>query len=244
MADSKGTASRGDQLKAMNAFFAKSDARDKLCATIQYALLFAHAGQAGKVKKAQAAIAASRKVFRILKPVEALTPILADPFARNASKDDPASLVALRRLQSLCMALYFGGDHVAWSKSAGLIESEETASLAQKVSMYSWFMGSVCKALSELYELSRLSKKTNDQLRGLEEEDARSDVRARADAVAAKRSFTVAHACVQATLALGLAKAVDLKPRTLGALGVAASVMNLYMMLPGSFKPALKAKAA
>merc|ERR1711977_490536 len=135
-----------ENLKTMKELLAKSDGRDKLCATIQYALMFIHAGQAGKVKKAQGNIASARKVFRVMKPVETLTPIITDPFGTKAlsKMDDPKLLFLVKRAQMLLMALYFGGDHVVWSKSAGILEDAETAALAKKVSMYSWFGGSVC----------------------------------------------------------------------------------------------------
>merc|ERR1711977_142584 len=133
-----------ENLKTMKELLAKSDGRDKLCATIQYALMFIHAGQAGKVKKAQGNIASARKVFRVMKPVETLTPIITDPFGTKAlsKMDDPKLLFLVKRAQMLLMALYFGGDHVVWSKSAGILEDAETAALAKKVSMYSWFGGS------------------------------------------------------------------------------------------------------
>jgi hypothetical protein len=229
-------------LKTMKGVLAKSDGRDKVCATIQYALMFIHAGQAGKVKKVQGNVAQARKVFRVFKPVETLTPLLTDPWGKKASKDDPNTMFLIKRAQMLLMALYFGGDHLVWAKSAGVIDDAETATLAEKVSMWSWFGGSVCKALVEMFELSKLVSKTNQELKDLtdETEDERREIRAKADAQALKRTFTVCHATVQATLALGLVDALPLKPRTLGFLGVTASVMNLYMMLPSSFQPHLK----
>merc|ERR1712224_839906 len=231
-----------ENLKTMKALLAKSDGGDKVCATIQYALMFIHAGQAGKVKKVQGNVAQARKVFRVFKPVETLTPLITDPWGK---KDDPSTLFLIKRAQMLLMALYFGGDHLVWAKSAGVIEDAETATLAKKVSMWSWFGGSVCKALVEMFELSKLVSKTNQQLKELTEEeleDERREIRAKADAQALKRTFTVCHATIQATLALGLVDALPLKPRTLGFLGVTASVMNIYMMLPGSFQPQLKGK--
>ena len=51
-----------ENLKTLKALLAKSDGRDKVTATIQYALMFIHAGQAGKVKKAQGNVASARKV--------------------------------------------------------------------------------------------------------------------------------------------------------------------------------------
>ncbi|QDZ25636.1 peroxisomal membrane protein 11 [Chloropicon primus] len=239
-----------ENLNTMKQFLAKSDGRDKLCATIQYALMFIHAGQAGKVKKVQGQVASARKVFRVMKPVETLAPMITDPFGTKAlaKTDDPKIMFLVKRAQMLLMALYFGGDHVVWAKSAGIIEDAETATLAKKVSMYSWFGGSICKALNEMFELSKLVSNTNTKLKSLQDKDGeevdeeRRETRAKADAMALKRTFTVCHAFIQATLALGLADALPLKPRTLGFLGVTASVMNIYLLLPGSFKPQLKAK--
>jgi len=236
-----------ENLKTMKSVLSKSDGRDKLCATIQYALMFIHAGQAGKVKKVQGNIASARKVFRVFKPVEVLTPMITDPWGTKAAKsDDPKMMFLVKRAQMLLMALYFGGDHLVWAKSSGILEDAETATLAKKVSMYGWFGGSVCKALVEMFELSKLVSKTNQKLKDLtdeEFEEERREVRAKADAQALKRTFSVCHAAVQATLALGLVEALPLKPRTLGVLGVTSSLMNLYMLLPGSFQPQLKAKA-
>jgi len=237
-------------LKTMKDLLAKSDGRDKLLATVQYALMFVHAGQAGKVKKVQGNVASARKVFRVMKPVETLAPMITDPFGAKelAKTDDPALMFLVKRAQMLLMALYFGGDHVVWAKSAGLIEGAETATLAKKVSMYSWFGGSVCKALVQMFELSKLVSRTNAKLKTLQDkdgedaEDERRETRAKADAEALKRTFTVCHAAIQATLALGLAEALPIKPRTLGVLGVTASVMNIYLLLPGSFKPQLRPK--
>jgi len=181
----------------------------------------------------------------VFKPVETLTPILTDPWGAKASSSDPNLMFLIKRAQMVLMALYFGGDHLVWAKSAGLIEDADTASLAKKVSMWSWFGGSVCKAILEMYSLSKLVSKTNKQLKELQEEDQedeRRETRAKADAEALKRTFTIAHAGIQATLALGLVEALPLKPRTLGFLGVTASVMNIYLLLPGSFKPQFQIK--
>merc|ERR1712188_27308 len=139
-----------ENLKTMKALLAKSDGRDKVCATIQYALMFVHAGQAGKVKKVQGNIASARKVFRVLKPVEVLTPLITDPWGAKASKSDSNLTFLVKRAQMCLMALYFGGDHVVWAKSAGLLEDADTATLAKKVSMWGWFGGSCCKALIEI----------------------------------------------------------------------------------------------
>jgi len=112
-----------DNLKTLKTLLAKSDGRDKVCATIQYALMFIHAGQAGKVKKAQGNVASARKVFRVFKPVETLTPILTDPWGAKASSSDPNLMFLIKRAQMVLMALYFGGDHLVWAKSAGVSDA-------------------------------------------------------------------------------------------------------------------------
>jgi hypothetical protein len=56
--------------------------------------------------------------------------------------------------------------------------------------------------------------------------------------------FSVVLAHVQALLAAGLLQTLPLKPRTTGLLGVIASAMNCYMLLPAYPKPASKAKTA
>ena len=59
---------RADEyLKAAQGFLAKSDGRDKLLATLQYAAMVAAAGEAGRALKVQKNLGAARKPFRILK---------------------------------------------------------------------------------------------------------------------------------------------------------------------------------
>merc|ERR1719263_880628 len=117
---------------------------------------------------------------------------------------DPALLILLNRVQTLCMASYFSADHIVWAKNAGIYEDAEMATWLQKVSMLSWFGGSVCKAVGELAELARLVGRTNKALKDAETEEEKTEARAAADAEAFKRSLTITHASVQACLALGL----------------------------------------
>jgi hypothetical protein len=59
---------RADEyIKAAQAFLAKSDGRDKLLATLQYAAMVAAAGEAGRALKVQKNLGAARKPFRLLK---------------------------------------------------------------------------------------------------------------------------------------------------------------------------------
>jgi hypothetical protein len=56
-----------DYIKSAQVFLAKSDGRDKLLATLQYAAMVAAAGEAGRALKVQKNLGAARKPFRILK---------------------------------------------------------------------------------------------------------------------------------------------------------------------------------
>lgn len=227
---------------------AKSDGRDKLCATVQYACQFASAGEPGDLKKVQASFASARKVFRIMKPVEALVPLLTDPGTSKA----PAHQKLLGKLKALLMSLYFAGDHVSWAKGAGLFNDAERAERAQKLSMYCWMGASICTIITELEEIgvafnasqaaaavaqSGSAVADASGASGAAKADDAARRKAREEEAAAlkavqKRLLTLTHAVTQASLAAALSGLVPMKPRTIGALGVAASAMNCYMLMP------------
>lgn len=54
-------------LQGVQGFLDKSDGRDKLLATVQYAAMFLSAGQPGDIKRIQVSVATARKVFRVMK---------------------------------------------------------------------------------------------------------------------------------------------------------------------------------
>ena len=233
-----------DRLKVLNAFMAKSDGRDKLCATVQYECQLLSAGEPGDLKKIQGSFASARKVFRIMKPIESLVPLLTDPGTSKA----PQHQQMLAKLKALLMSLYFAGDHVSWAKSVGLFNDAEKAERAQKMSMYCWMGASLCTIISELEEIgnafnasqqaaaaaaadtaavSSSSSKPDEVARRKAREEEAAALKA-----VQKRLLTLTHAVTQASLAAGLSGLVPMKPRTIGALGVAASAMNVYMLMP------------
>jgi len=89
------------------------------------------------LKRTQASITSARKVFRILKPLEMLMPIYQNP---SLDWRKPLHVEVLKKLKCLCMALYFGMDHVVWMKQAGLIVKDIQS--YQKASMLGWLGGS------------------------------------------------------------------------------------------------------
>lgn len=209
--------------KLLSQFLDKSDGRDKLLAAVQYAAMFVAAGQPGDVKKIQASVATARKVFRIMRPLEALNPILQSPGLGSK----PLWVEALIKLKPLLMSIYFGADHVVWAQQAGLMSNKSLTDRAQKTSLYGWFGGSLCTIVLELYELAAVAARQPGE--------SSADYQARLDKARPdinKRLLTLIHACFQAALAMGLLELRPWKPRTVGALGVIASIMNCYMLYP------------
>ncbi|KAL4440647.1 hypothetical protein ABPG77_000356 [Micractinium sp. CCAP 211/92] len=220
--------------KALSGFLDKSDGRDKLLAAVQYAAMFVAAGQPGNVKKIQASVATARKVFRIMRPLEALGPLINTPGLAGGGR--PLWIEALIKLKPLLMSLYFGADHIVWVQQAGLMDNKGLTNRAQKASLYGWFGGSLCTIVLELYELAAVAARRPNE--SSEDYSARM---AKAKPELNKRILTLVHACFQArqgaALAMGLLELRPWKPRTVGALGIIASVMNCYMLYPSLPSP-------
>jgi len=86
-----------DYVKAAQGFLAKSDGRDKLLATLQYAAMVAAAGEAGRALKVQKNLGAARKPFRVLKaraPRRAGRAGRALPRCRAAALSQPGARAA------------------------------------------------------------------------------------------------------------------------------------------------------
>jgi hypothetical protein len=226
-----------EHLKALNTALKNSDFRDKLTAAIQYAAMFVSAGEAGNAKKVQVSVAAARKVFRVMRPLESVSPVLLNP-QLNASK--PVAIELLNKLKNVLMALYFGADHVVWASQAGLYTNKENVDKAQKISLWSWALGSVSSIISECYEIAQLSNIQQDG----ESQEAWDMRKLKAQTEINKRLITLIHAIIQAALAVGLLGLRPWKPRTVGLLGVAASVLNCYMLYPSLPPPVSKTTTA
>lgn len=213
-----------DTLQVIKGFCAKSDGKDKLTALVQYACMFLSAGEPGNLKKVQASVTAARKVFRIMRPLETLTPMLIDP---RFTGSQPWQLEAVAKLKDLLMAVYFASDHFVWAYQIGLINDKALGERFQKTSLWGWALGSVCTGVLEVAHISRMYE------RRAGEDDAawsqrQRDVRKELDA----HLLVLVHACIQALTAAGLLQLLPFKPRTVGALGTLASAINCYMLLP------------
>ncbi|KAG7669317.1 hypothetical protein Ndes2437B_g05463 [Nannochloris sp. 'desiccata'] len=216
-------------IKAAQGFLNQSDGRDKLLAAVQYAAMFISAGTPGDAKKVQASVAAARKVFRILRPLESLSPLVLNP---TINPKKPIFIEILNKIKPILMSIYFGGDHVVWASQAGLLANKDITSRAQKTSLYGWFGGSLCTIVTEIYESNRITMQRKD------ESNEEYTTRQAAEAAELRRHAIIFwHAVFQALLAMGLLELRPWKPRTVGALGIIASVMNCYMLYPSLPRP-------
>lgn len=214
-------ASYKDHLQVIKGFCDKADGKDKLTALIQYACMFISAGEPGQIKKIQASVTAARKVFRVMRPLESLHPVLIKP-----GFSDPLPVDVMNKLKALFMAVYFGADHFVWAYQIGLTTNKQLGEKAQKISLWSWALGSVCTILTETYALA-LNAAQSQKL-GPDDDDKRKELAKTAH----QKQLVLAHGLVQALLAVGLLQVLPFKPRTVGLLGVIASAMNCYFLLP------------
>ncbi|PNH09763.1 Peroxisomal membrane protein 11D [Tetrabaena socialis] len=229
-------ASYADHLNVIKGFCDKADGKDKLTALIQYACLFISAGEPGNIKKIQASVTAARKVFRIMRPLELVTPLLIQP---GFTGKQPMLVEAINKVKLALMAVYFGADHVVWAHQIGLITDKKVGERYQKLSLWSWALGSVCTLAAEGYSIAAQSVVRKE---GESEEDYCKRVEEVKKQIN-QRLLVIVHALFQAALAAGLLQLLPLKPRTVGVLGVVASAINCYMLLPAYPKPAPPPKA-
>lgn len=152
-------------------------------------------------------------------------------------------LEAVLKLKDVLMALYFAADHVVWAYQIGLVTDKVVGERMQKISLWSWALGSVCGVVSESTAIVRLSKRRegeSEEQWAAREESIRGEVNT--------RLLALVHGIVQALTAAGLLQVLPFKPRTVGALGTIASAINCYMLLPPFPKKAtalkLEAKVA
>lgn len=140
-----------------------------------------------------------------------------------------------QQLKLVLMAVYFGGDNIVWASQAGILQNKVLAQRAQKASLYGWFGGSTCTILNELYELNSMTARRKG-----ETEEQYKERMQRTQGELNKHLLVFVHAVVQALLAMGLLELRPWKPRTVGLLGIIASVLNCYMLFPALPKPVAK----
>lgn len=214
-----------EHLQVLNGFLAKADSKDKLTALIQFACLMVSAGEPGNLKKIQGSVAAARKVFRVMRPLEVLVPLLSQP---GFTGKQPFLLEAINKVKTLCMALYFAGDHVVWAHQIGLISDKAVGDRYQKLSLVGWALGSCLTAIGEGWQISALQVKRKEGESDEEYNKRIEEIKKQIN----QRLFVLTHAVIQAVLAMGMLGTIKMKPRTTGLLGVIASVMNCYLLYP------------
>jgi len=203
--------------------------------------MFLSAGQPGQLRKVQASVTAARKVFRVMRPLEAVSPLLVDPRLPGKAA---WQVEAVAKLKDALMATYFAADHVVWANQIGLLPEtkagKKAGERAQKVSLWSWALGSACTVVLEAHGILQAAARQrpgeSDGEWLARQERAREEINA--------RSFVLLHGCVQMATAMGLLQVLKLRPRTVGLLGTIASAMNCYLLLPAHPHNAQKLRAA
>jgi hypothetical protein len=203
--------------------------------------MFLSAGQPGQLRKVQASVTAARKVFRVMRPLESISPLLLDPRLPGKAA---WQVEAVAKLKDVLMATYFAADHVVWANQIGLLPEtkagKKAGERAQKVSLWSWALGSACTVVLEAHGIlqaaarQRAGESDGEWL--ARQEAARNEINA--------RSFVLLHGCVQMATAMGLLQVLPWRPRTVGLLGTIASAMNCYLLLPAHPHNAAKLRAA
>ncbi len=56
------------------------------------------------------------------------------------------------------MATYFAADHVVWAHQIGLLPDKKLGERAQKTSLWSWALGSICTMVLEATAILRVSQ--------------------------------------------------------------------------------------
>lgn len=234
------------------ATLASADGKDKVLSFCQYACMFVGGGVDGRATRAQKSLAASRKPFRLWKPVEAVMPVLE---ARKRGKALGATTTdrAAHVLRALGMCAYFGFDHAVWATSAGVVadESKAMGEYAQKASYWGWFIGSASGLFIDTAELNALldamREKGFARTEGADEEDedASEVERERRDAEReeirqrARKVFVgLITNSAQTVLALALLERVKMSKRKIGALGMFLSAVHVASILPPAIPPA------
>lgn len=62
------------------------------------------------------------------------------------------------QVKDVLMALYFAADHVVWAHQIGLLQDKRTGERAQKVSLWSWALGSVATMILEANTILAVSR--------------------------------------------------------------------------------------
>lgn len=221
-----------EHLVALSTFLSKYDAKDKLTGLVQYGAMFVADGEAGAAKNIQARFSSARRVFRVLNETNPLKAIVDQPSLGKG----PVVLELLEKLRLVSFATYCIGNHVAFIGEVGIIQDKEFTATAGKASLWGWCISSACSAATEAYHAAQLAVARREE----EDNDAWALRKVAARKELQRRLFNIAHAMSMVVLALGLLQKIPLRQRTMGALGVFASLVSCYKMYPPV--PGLKPK--
>eukprot|EP00210_Caulerpa_lentillifera_P008344 g7958.t1 len=122
------------------------------------------------------------------------------------------------------MACYFGFDHVVWMGQIGLTPDLKLLKASQKVSTTCWFVSSLCTIATQCIVLAERLPELREDILPNEKAQLRKEIHT--------QLLILVHACLQASLALGLLGYAPIKTRHLGLIGTLTSALNCYLLYP------------
>eukprot|EP00252_Welwitschia_mirabilis_P008874 TRINITY_DN21113_c0_g1_i1.p1 TRINITY_DN21113_c0_g1~~TRINITY_DN21113_c0_g1_i1.p1 ORF type:complete len:171 (-),score=23.21 TRINITY_DN21113_c0_g1_i1:149-661(-) len=137
-------------------YLSKSETRDKICRTIQYAAKYISNGESGTAQGVDKSTALARKVFRLFKFVNDLHALISP-----LPKSTPIPLVLLGKSKNAMMSVYFALDQVVWLGRSGIYKNKEHVDLISKLSLFSWLGALVCTDLIEVRTTAFISFQHN-----------------------------------------------------------------------------------
>ena len=206
-----------DIASVLKKFVDQADGRDKALALVQYMSMFMAGDSPGRSANILASVGKARKVFRLGRPLDTLTPLALAPSSPRAS----GLQNVLSKSKVLLLALYFGGDNVVWACQTGLIKDADLARKSGEFSMWCWFFSQLCILIDEGVEIVKAgdASKAGEELKAMTQQFQ-------------KRRFVIVQASTTATLALALLGKGGLSKKSIGLIGCFSAGLNLWTMLP------------
>ncbi|CAA6658408.1 unnamed protein product [Spirodela intermedia] len=218
------------ELGLLIVYLNKSEARDKICRTIQYGSKFVSKGEPGTAQNVEKSTSLARKVFRLLKFVNDLHALISPP-----AQGTPLPLILLGKSKNALLSTFLLLDQVVWAGRTGIYKNKERAELLGRISLFCWMGSSACTTLIELAEIRRLSRSIKKLERELKATDrSQNDQYLTKVNQSNERVLSLVKASLDIVVAIGLLQLSPKKvnARVTGAFGFVSSLISCYQLLP------------
>ncbi|RWR86624.1 Peroxisomal membrane protein 11C [Cinnamomum micranthum f. kanehirae] len=222
------------ELELLVLYLNKAEARDKICRAIQYGSKFLSNGEPGTAQNVDKSTTLARKVFRLLKFVNDLHPLISP-----APQGTPLPLILLGKSKNALLSTFLLLDQVVWAGRSGIYKNKERTELIGRISLFCWMGSSACSTLVELAELVRLSGAKKKLEKDLKQTDKyQNEQYLRKIKQSNDSLLALVKASMDIVVAIGLLQLTPRKvtPRVTGAFGFITSLISCYQLLPSSPK--------